>query len=577
MACDEFGTAHSLCRTLSTTNTTTTTTTIINDDEQQSMEEENENKKKPQKTQQKKLLLKQQQQLLIQKRQQDKSRRELFLNHSNGLLHPLLRYCRHRFRREVGSGGGDDDDDVENDNDFKVQEDTLSFEDDNDLNNNNDDNTNCDDDDIYDHNDNKFSVTFRGQKLRVDNSKLQNVLEKVEQIRLHPHNKKKEKINDNDVGDNNNNEKQQITSLLDKYNDAIAIASNDISTMTKDRHQHHRATALLSYCTFQKLKLLMQRNESIVHDLKLQLDSYQTSSSSTIINTDNNSDDDVGIAVSGEAIVAAASSRTSITDNMEQKFQYLEEIVHLYDIILRDSRAVTVLPTAGLDDDTTIDDDDGDEDDEFLLEAQANVLRIRALRCYYIGTMFEESLLESSQCRRPNQIYNKASVFFGRASELASIAAEEISACDGDGDDVTLMVELCEEAKIAKCRMEARLYLSSQGVDISMDIGFRSSNNGDNSSFLNILDRFGPSSQCVNSSSRSSSVSSLLLPSTTVPILTKPTFFDVAGNYLTELPEDELQRCIDLYCNQSGANTTTIIGSTDNPPSSNKGLLSWLW
>lgn len=89
----------------------------------------------------------------------------------------------------------------------------------------------------------------------------------------------------------------------------------------------------------------------------------------------------------------------------------MEEIAHSYDALLQDTKAVILLQGGG-------NIEEGDEvEDEFVLEANANVLHIRTLRCYYIGRMYAVDTVAK---------YSEALALFEQVEFLASEAAEGI-------------------------------------------------------------------------------------------------------------------------------------------------------
>ena len=94
--------------------------------------------------------------------------------------------------------------------------------------------------------------------------------------------------------------------------------------------------------------------------------------------------------------------------------------LNVYDALLQDVRATTNLSGG-----CTTSTSDHTEENEFLLEANANVLCLRALRSYYLGRIYASSLISR---------YSKAIALYDQTSILASEAAEEMLACK-DLDD----------------------------------------------------------------------------------------------------------------------------------------------
>jgi tetratricopeptide (TPR) repeat protein len=79
---------------------------------------------------------------------------------------------------------------------------------------------------------------------------------------------------------------------------------------------------------------------------------------------------------------------------------------HLYDALLHDAKAVCELPGPG-------------EEDEFFLEANANVLRVRAFRAFYVAQLYM-SLNK----------FTEALALMKQAKVLSIRASEEVAACD---------------------------------------------------------------------------------------------------------------------------------------------------
>lgn len=91
------------------------------------------------------------------------------------------------------------------------------------------------------------------------------------------------------------------------------------------------------------------------------------------------------------------------------------EKVHVYDAVLQHAKSLLNLPRpteAGT----------SDEDDEFVLQVQANILRLRALKTYYMGWSYFTQLHK----------HGPALALMEHSSDLAKRAEEEIAACDED-------------------------------------------------------------------------------------------------------------------------------------------------
>jgi hypothetical protein len=175
-------------------------------------------------------------------------------------------------------------------------------------------------------------------------------------------------------------------------------------------------------------------------------------------------------------------------------------------------------------------------EDDFILEANANTLRIRAFRCYYIGRMY---LLDSVGK------YKEALALFHQASRLAHDAAEEIAACqDMENGDALIdgLLQLEDEITVAKCRAKASVILACNPS------GAFTATSGMN--LLRRLDDFDSG----GSTCRLTSV-----PPALEMIAAKPFFFDIANNYLRDMQVGDIENY--------------VISST---PVKRQGIQSWL-
>ncbi len=188
----------------------------------------------------------------------------------------------------------------------------------------------------------------------------------------------------------------KFTSVLSIYDDAIGIIGADLKSIQSMKAgpavnaKKAEMEGLLGYANYGKLKLLMKHNEDMVNDLRK------------------------------ESPKAHA------------------DIAHLYDALLQEAREVCSIPGPEI-------------EDEFILEANANVLRIRALRCYYAGQLYTES-------NKPAE----GAALLKQAELLTSRAAEEIAACEDmeNGDKYLQELEdLVGDISGAVCRAEAQAYL----------------------------------------------------------------------------------------------------------------------
>ena len=285
----------------------------------------------------------------------------------------------------------------------------------------------------------------------------------------------------------------KFLSLLSLLDDATSLVSADLREYESMKSgpavnaKRFEAQSLLGYTKHEKLKLLMARNERMVDGLRAELE--------------------------GEKGGGGGGT------NAEGKG--LEQIAHLYDALLQDARSVAQLPGGSPDGDA--------EEEEFVLEANANVLRLRALRCYYVAQMY--GLEEMGR-------YANAVALFDQASLLSSRASEEIGACqDMDAGLIEAMERLEVRIGAARSRAVANAYLAKTGGRSPGSGGDGAGGTVGHASLLRRLDDFEVG---YNSNGRYVDV-----PPAPEPITCKPAFFDLAFGYVSELPVDELQRHVD--------------------------------
>lgn len=267
----------------------------------------------------------------------------------------------------------------------------------------------------------------------------------------------------------------KFMSILSLYDDAIALVSADLKSIQSMKAgpavnaKKAEMEGLLGYVKSAKLKLLMRRNEEMVNDLR------------------------------------------------KESPNAYADIAHLYDALLQEAREVCGLPGPEV-------------EDEFILEANANVLRLRALRCYYAGQLYTDS-------NKPAE----GVALLKQAELLTSRATEEIAACEDMeyGDEY---LEALEELRVdiagAACRAKAQAYLMQKGGSGGTSATSRP--------LLLRLNDFDGGRVLAD------------VPPAVIPIPCKPAFFDVAWNYASAFPEHEIQNHIDEHEKQQS-----------------KGLLGW--
>ena len=352
------------------------------------------------------------------------------------------------------------------------------------------------------------TISFRGETVSIDEPNIKMSMIKVKAAKDKLDNlarrskKKKIKASVKDA---------MFVELLNCYDDSVSIVSKSLKEyegMTSGpavNRKRFECSLLLGYFKYAKIQMLMSRNEKMVNELR--------SGDQTLIGSDSRK-----------------SNMSALQEDADAKYKRVEEIAHLYDALLQDAKSVVRLPGG------KVEDIDDDLEDEFILQANANVLRIRALRCYYIGRMYAADTVAK---------YDQALALFDQAAMLAAEAAEEIAACqeiENIDELIESMASLEREITIVKVRAKASLYLANQG-----------SNASSATSGLTLLCRLND----FDSGGKTHRIADV--PPSLKPIPCKPAFFDIANNYVSELPLSELERQIN---HSKGSNTG--------------GILSWL-
>jgi len=287
---------------------------------------------------------------------------------------------------------------------------------------------------------------------------------------------------------NNSGSDAKFMSLLSGYDDAISLANRELKQLAALKSgpavnaKKFQLVNILGYCKYQKLKLVMGRNEEWANDI----------------------------------------IRRNKTKAGGMTLKHLEEAAHLYDALLQDGRAVAAIPGGGSPEDFDGDAATSAVEDEFLLEANANILRLRSLRCYYLAQMHAAPAVHE---------YPKALALLDQAESLALEASEEIGACEkmeGGEDLLERLEDVLEEMRGEKCRVLAASYLSKHRVS---------------SSGRCLLERLHD----CDIPSAAEAVQLTHVPPKLEPMACKPSFFDVALNYVSDYPVEELERVLEEH------------------------------
>lgn len=336
-------------------------------------------------------------------------------------------------------------------------------------------------------------IVFRDNIIAVESKELRMALLKIQDLMNNwekSTTKKEGRIQDTNTanargGNSGGGGDAEFMTLLIGYDDAISLANNELKQLANLKSgpavntKKFQLVNIVGYCKHEKLKLVMGRNEALVSD------------------------------------ILRKNTKKGMT------LKHLEEVAHLYDALLQDAREVSLLPGGG-----TPEDFDGDNptnttpaEDEFLLEANARILRFRSLRCYYLARMHASSHVHK---------YKEALALLGQAKSLAKEACEEIGACDRmEGGDTLLenLELLLEEMRGEKCRVIADLYLKKDVSSIS-----------EKSLLERLFDYEIPSKSAPLAH----------VPPKLCPMACKPSFFDVAWNYVSVYPPvEELERVLE--------------------------------
>lgn len=200
----------------------------------------------------------------------------------------------------------------------------------------------------------------------------------------------------------------------------------------------------------------------------------------------------------------------------------VEAVAHMYDFLWQTSREVLELPHPEEEMDEAAGMGGGAVDDDFWAEGEAHVLRYRAMRAYYVGRMYAEE-----------EKFQHATVLYDQSLALSHQAVEQLTACEMDEDLVASMTTLASDVQGAKCRARASAYLTGGGRPPA-----RKETGGPSAperTLLQRLDDYDPGPTAVGDGSGGRYALADATPAvSSVPC--KPTFFDIAFNYL-DMPD----------------------------------------
>jgi hypothetical protein len=228
------------------------------------------------------------------------------------------------------------------------------------------------------------------------------------------------------------------------------------------------------------------------------------------------------------------------TANLLQTISGHAERVHIYDALLQHAKSLLQLPRP---------EEDEEEDDEFALQAQANILRLRALKTFHMAWYYFQ---EVRNCQA-------AWALLEQSTKLCKRAKEEIAACD---EDMPHSEEYLSELdalpmESAQAAIRAAWYLQ----------GTTGGGAGDNNAHVRHRATKRPLMLRLPDSDAGTVLAGEL---STMPIPCKPVFYDLALYYTLDTAEsvDPIQAYVDEH----------TVSEEPEPAiaSSSKGLLGWL-
>ena len=240
-------------------------------------------------------------------------------------------------------------------------------------------------------------------------------------------------------------------------------------TTTEDDIQSANASESETSITFRGHELVLESKELRVLMLKLQSQEKQTEDETSFLSALSVLDDALEVVQANLSSLEQAQMGPAVQAKRQQwqlwqgylKSQKTQRVmdhtsellrgitghaerVHLYESLLQMAKSLLELPHP-----------EEEEEDEFALQAQANILRLRALKTYHMAWYYYQ------QARN----YSKALALVDQSQRLSKSAQEEIAACDEDMPHADEYLQELEELPIpsAKAAMKAALYLQKGG------------------------------------------------------------------------------------------------------------------
>lgn len=243
------------------------------------------------------------------------------------------------------------------------------------------------------------------------------------------------------------------------------------------------------------------------------------------------------------------------------------EKVHVYDAVLQHAKSLLNLPRPS---ETAA----SEEDDEFVLQAQANILRLRALKTYYMGWSYFTQLHKNGP----------ALALLQHSSDLASRAEEEIAACDEDmpfsEEYLKQLDELPLESSIGAVKAAMALSQRQQARKLQKATAGMSGGDAAAPSHLAPITTDRPLLLRLNDCD-GGTLRAPIADLKPMPLPCKPAFYDLAyGHALdTHSSFDELEAFIYQHTKAPVSSASSESKDEDEAPSGNgssSGLFGWL-